>query len=72
MEEPKQRFITIDFHILAYLGDFIKVFEAGVRHSALAECQPSVKQEAISNIPISSSSSSSSNLKRQEQSPGGR
>ena len=61
MEEPKQRFITIDFHILAYLGDFIKIFEAGV------------KQEAISNIPISSSSSSSisSTLKRQEQSPGG-
>jgi hypothetical protein len=30
-EEPKQRFIAIDFHILAYLGDFMKIFEAGVK-----------------------------------------
>ncbi len=51
-EEPKQRFITIDFHILAYLGDFIKVFEAGVRHSALAEYQPLVKQEATSVLKV--------------------
>jgi 23S rRNA maturation mini-RNase III len=65
-EEPKQRYITIDFHILAYLGDFIKVFEAGVRHSALAEYQPLVKQEAQSSIPVSS------NQKHQAQSPGGR
>ncbi len=34
-DEPKQRFITIDFHILAYLGDFMKSFEAVVKQEAI-------------------------------------
>lgn len=33
-EEPKQRHITIDFHILAYLGDLMKVFEEGICNQA--------------------------------------
>lgn len=36
-EEPKQRYISIDAMMLAYLGDFLKNFEQGITEQAIHE-----------------------------------
>jgi hypothetical protein len=34
MDKPKPRFLKLDAHILAYLGDFMSMFEKSVQQQA--------------------------------------
>lgn len=34
MDKPKSRFIRLDAHTLAYLGDFISIFEKAIQQKA--------------------------------------
>jgi hypothetical protein len=54
MDKPKPRYIKLDAHILAYLGDFMTIFEKSVqqqaRNLASLQSQPASPISKVSHI----------------------
>ena len=44
MEEPKSRHITLEAHVLAYLGDYMNVMEESIKRLAQQELLKQLKQ----------------------------
>jgi hypothetical protein len=53
MDKPKPRYLKVDAHTLAYLGDFLLFFEKSIKEIA------QVKAHSIQSMPAKSKSTSS-------------
>lgn len=51
MSEPKPRPLTLDAHILAYLGDYVTMLEESVKRLALEEIKKQQTNSAVSLMP---------------------
>ncbi len=51
MSEPKPRPLTLDAHILAYLGDYVTMLEESVKRIALEEVKKQQSNSAESLMP---------------------
>lgn len=48
MSEPKPRHLTVDAHILAYLGDYVTMLEESVKRLAQEEVKKQQTNSAVS------------------------
>lgn len=46
MEEPKARPITLEAHVLAYLGDYMTLFEESIKRLAQQELTKKIESSA--------------------------
>jgi hypothetical protein len=51
MSEPKSRTLTLDVHVLAYLGDYMTMLEESVKRLALEEVKKQQNSKQDGSVP---------------------